>query len=112
VTPATTARHVKGFIQFTLLPGRNDLLKVTGHKTDDGDPAGGNGFLHGPGNGPANQRPDAQAKQVFGPVQRFAANQDMLFPLAGPLRQHKNPPADVKDRRNAILPVVQSDARH
>jgi hypothetical protein len=112
VAPAPTARHVKSLIQIATLPGRNDLLQIPCHETDNLYPAGHESFLHGPRNGPAEKRSDVQAKQILGPVQRFAAQQDMFFPLAVPFCQHKDAPADVKDRRDTTLPVVQSDARH
>jgi hypothetical protein len=112
VAPAPTARHVKSFIQIATLPSRNDLFQIPCHKTDNLYPAGHESFLHGPRNGPADKRSDVQTKQILGPVQRFAAQQDMFFPLTVPFCQYKDTPADVKDRRDTTLPVVQSDARH
>jgi hypothetical protein len=110
--PASAAGHVKSFIQIATLPGCDDPFQIAGHETDNLDSSGRKGFLHGPGNGPANERPNIQTKQVLGPVQRLAARQDMLFPLTAPFGQHKDAPADVKDRRDTILPLMQGNARH
>jgi hypothetical protein len=45
-------------------------------------------------------------------VQGLVTQQDMFLLLPGPFGQQKDSPADVKDRRDAILPLMQGNARH
>jgi hypothetical protein len=93
----------------------NDLAQVAGHERDHVDAVSGNDLMQRPGNRAANQRADTKLRQTKRLPDRHAILQDLLRFRDDSSRLglgDMNPPGDVKDRRDPIVPVRKCRFHH
>jgi hypothetical protein len=109
-THAPASRHGEGFVQAPAHPCGDDLFQITGHEADDPDVTSHERFPHGAGDGPADERSHTLRTQILGPLQRLGPQQKALLPLVCPVFQDKDAPSGIKNRSNAILPMMHCDA--
>jgi hypothetical protein len=96
-------------------PSLNDLAQVAGHERDHPDAVSRNYRVQRPGNRAANQRADAKLRQAKRLPNRHVVRQDLLGFRDDSSRMdlgNMNPPGDVKDRRDPIVPVRKCRFHH